>query len=378
MRRTAETAAVVKADAYGLGMEQVAPVLRRAGCRTFFVAHVDEGVVLRGLLGSGPAVVVLHGPPPGTERLFHEHGLIPVLNSLEQIAGWQGAVAGRDSGPVAFLHIDTGMSRLGLSASDVETLTGDADRLRGVRIGLVMSHLACADRPDDPANPAQLADFNRLRARLPAAPASLAASSGIFLGPEYHLDLVRPGAALYGVAPNESGPNPMAPVVRLQGCVVQSRTIPPGTGVGYGATFRAATQRRIATVAVGYADGFLRGFSNRGAVWLGRARLPIVGRVSMDSLTVDVTDHEGPPILPGTLGRSDRAGQSARRSGAGGRDDRLRAADQPRPPLRAPLRRRVAAARACSQGLPPGPTPRLRCGPARRRAWFPSASPCGR
>lgn len=293
--RGAECAAVVKADAYGLGMARIAPVLRDAGCRTFFVAHVDGGIALRGVLGQMPTIAVLHGPPPGTEALFAEYDLVPVLNSLEQIAFWRGA------GGHAFLHVDTGMSRFGLAPCDVATLADDPALLRGVNIGLVMSHLACADTPAHHANTMQRDLFERLRQRLPPAPASLAASSGIFLGAEYHLDMVRPGAALYGIAPDDSGANPMAPVVRLQGCVVQVRSIPAGATVGYGATFRAAAERRIATVAAGYADGFTRVFGNRGAVWLDGTRLPIVGRVSMDSITVDVTDHAGPPVGPGTL-----------------------------------------------------------------------------
>ena len=291
----AECAAVVKADAYGLGAAWIAPALRRAGCRTFFVAHVDEGIALRGALAQGPVIAVLHGPPPGTEALFVEHDLVPVLNSLEQIAGWRAV------GRIAYLHVDTGMSRFGLAASEVTALADDPALLRGVPVGLVMSHLACADTPAHAANPAQLALFERLRARLPPAPASLAASSGIFLGGAYHFDMVRPGAALYGIAPDDSGTNPMAPVMRLQGCVAQVRSIPAGATVGYGATYRSAGERRIATVAAGYADGFARAFSNRGAVWLRGTRLPIVGRVSMDSITVDVTDYPGPPIAPGAL-----------------------------------------------------------------------------
>ncbi len=291
-------AAVVKADAYGLGAAQVAPALRRAGCDVFFVAHLDEGIALRAALGGGATVAVLHGPPPKAEPAFTAHDLTPVLNSPEQIAAWRAHAAFRRTRLAAFLHIDTGMSRLGLSATQVAAAAADPDAMRGIDVTLVMSHLACADQPEHPANTEQLVRFQALRRLLPPAPASLSASSGIFLGAAFHLDLVRPGAAVYGIAPHRARGNPTRAVVRLQGRVAQLRDIPAGAAIGYGATLRAARPMRLATVAVGYGDGLPRSLGNRGAAWLDHHRLPIVGRVSMDSLTLDAT---GAPVGLGAL-----------------------------------------------------------------------------
>ena len=280
--------AAIKADAYGLGAAQVGPALARAGCRDFFVAHLDEGVALRPRL-PGAAIHVLNGVLPGEEAEFATHDLIPVLNSLPQLDRW--AKWGRQHGPrSAALHIDTGMSRLGLEAPDVETLVGDTARLNGIDLRLIVSHLACAEEPDNPMNATQRAAFERARGRLPHARASLANSSGIFLGPDYQFDLARPGAALYGVNPTPGRPNPMLPVVRLEGRVIQVRDIDHPRTVGYGAAHSVRRRSKIATVAIGYADGYLRSLSGRGMCRLAGLEVPIVGRVSMDLITVDVTD----------------------------------------------------------------------------------------
>ncbi|GAO00142.1 alanine racemase [Komagataeibacter xylinus NBRC 13693] len=288
---TATCAAVVKADAYGLGAHRVAPVLEQAGAHTFFVAHLEEGIRLRCCISRSSRIFVLHGPMPGTEAEFTDHDLLPVLNSMEQIAGWH-AHAGRTGTPLpAALQVDTGMSRFGLSDTDIATLSARPDLLDGIDTRLVMSHLACADTPASPANAMQRDRLRAMAARLPTAPLALSASSGIFLGPDYHFDLVRPGAALYGLAPNENAPNPLRPTVRLAARIVQRRAITTGDGVGYGLTWRATGPRRIATLGIGYADGFLRhGADGGGCAWLGEYRLPILGRISMDSTTVDVTD----------------------------------------------------------------------------------------
>ncbi|WP_419728064.1 alanine racemase [Lichenicola sp.] len=291
----AECAAVVKADAYGLGIDRVAPALSAAGCRSFFVAHLAEAVTLRRLLPDR-TVFVLNGLPPGTAPDFAAHRLLPVLNSPEQIAEWQAHAVMAGQRLPAALQIDTGMSRFGLAAADLARLASEPEPFAGIDTRLVMSHLGCADTPDHPANAMQLAGFQALRPLLPAAASSLAASSGIFLGRPFHLDMVRPGAALFGVPPTAGQLNPMRPVVRLQGRVVQTRLIQPGDWVGYGATFVATRPTRIATVAIGYADGFLR--SSQGGVACGPAgeMLPIVGRISMDCLAVDVTDLAEPPV----------------------------------------------------------------------------------
>ena len=286
----AQCGAAVKADAYGLGAIPVAQALAAEGCRHFFVAHLDEGIALRPHLPADADVFVLHGTLPDAEAEFIEHRLIPVLNSACQVAGWRQAA--RDAGrqlPAA-VQVDTGMSRLGLSRTEVGNWLDDPDFLRGIELRFLMSHLACAERQDHPMNGAQLEAFHALRKVLPRARASFANSSGIFLGPEYHFDLVRPGAALYGIAPIHGAPNPMAPVVTLQAKVIQTRVIERGECVGYGATYRAAGQRRIATIAAGYADGWLRSLSGRGYALAGDVRLPVVGNVSMDTFALDVTD----------------------------------------------------------------------------------------
>ncbi|MCE2563421.1 alanine racemase [Komagataeibacter sp. FNDCF1] len=286
----ATCAAVVKADAYGLGAHRVGPVLERAGAKVFFVAHLEEGMRLRPHVSATAAIFVLHGPMPGTEAEFTRHALLPVLNSMEQIAGWCGHAAQMGRPLPAALQVDTGMSRFGLSDADVAVLAARPALLDGIGTQLVMSHLACADTPASPANAMQRDRLHAMAARLPAAPLALAASSGIFLGVDYHFNLVRPGAALYGLAPNADGPNPLHPTVRLRARIVQKRTIGAGDGVGYGLTWRAPGPRRIATLGIGYADGFLRqGANNGGCAWLDAYRLPILGRISMDSTTVDVS-----------------------------------------------------------------------------------------
>ncbi|MBS0965108.1 alanine racemase [Acetobacter okinawensis] len=282
-------AAVVKADAYGLGAAQVAPALVGAGATQFFVAHVDEGLALRPHVGAQVGITVLHGPRPDAVEACLAHGLRPVLNSMEQI-GWVRAVARQRQQQLGVvLQLDTGMSRFGLSADDVRQIAADPTLLDGLKVELVMSHLACADEPANPANAAQAARLVEYAAVLPVrAPLSLAASSGVFLGPDYHFDLVRPGAALYGVAPHPGAPNPLRAVVSLKAHVLQTRTLSRGDRVGYGLTWKAEGPCRVATIAVGYADGFIRARAN-GSAWFGGQALPILGRISMDSMTVDIS-----------------------------------------------------------------------------------------
>src|SRR5690606_16063815 len=191
--------------------------------------------------------------------------------------------------------------RLGLDDDELATLAAAPARLDGVDLQLLMSHLACADQPDHPLNAEQLARFRAARGRLPAMPASLANSSGIFLGPEYRFDMARPGAALYGVNPQPGRPNPMAPVVRLQARILQVRRIDSPRTVGYGATHRAARPSTIATIALGYADGYLRSLSNRGSCLIGEHRVPVVGRISMDLVTLDVTGVPDGLARPGAV-----------------------------------------------------------------------------
>ena len=288
--RPAACAGVVKADAYGLGMARVAPALAAAGCRDFFVAHLDEGMALRRILGGEAAIAVLHGPPPGTGGAFVRDNLIPVLNSAAQAQDW--AAVGPAAGSV-MLQVDTGMGRLGVPEAELPALPE-------LDLCMVMSHLACADEPDHLANAEQRAAFERLRRRWPGVPASLAASSGIFLGQGFHADMVRPGAALYGVAPSRSQPA-LRPVVRLQARVIQTRRVGAGAGIGYGHSWRAAGAATIATIAAGYADGLPRSGSSRGCAWLGDMALPVVGRVSMDSITLDASAAPAGSLEPGAL-----------------------------------------------------------------------------
>ncbi len=294
-------AAVVKADGYGLGAVAVARRLERAGCGHFFVAHLHEGVLLRAAVSRTSAIYVLNGPPPGASAEMRRHELIPVLNSMQQVTEWRAL--SRDIGrpQAAALQVDTGMSRFGLSMPELRSLSDDPDELLGLKLVLLMSHLGCAETPAHPLNVEQRARFAECLRLLPGVPASLAASSGIFHGPETHFQMVRPGAALYGVNPTPGCPNPMRPVIRLLGRIVQTRWIEPGASVGYGARYVAPAPRRIATVAVGYADGFLRAAERGGRTTvLDGMRLAIVGRVSMDCLGLDITPIGDAELPAGT------------------------------------------------------------------------------
>ncbi|MCD2517286.1 alanine racemase [Massilia sp. G4R7] len=288
-------AAVMKADAYGLGMEQVAPALALEGCRVFFTAHLQEAIALRQLVPEHCVIYVLHGPPPGTAKDFFQYDLTPVLNEPGQLQEWRRLAHKLGRELPAAIQLDTGMSRMGFAPADLSAL-GD---LAGVRPALVMSHLACADEPDHPMNEAQRRRFDSLRGLLPGVPASLANSSGVFLGPGYHYDLLRPGAALYGINPQPGRPTPLRQAVSLHARVVQVRSVCEGDVVGYGAHHVCAGERRIATVSVGYADGWQRSLSGRGQAAVDGVIVPIVGRVSMDSMGLDVTGIDPERVVPG-------------------------------------------------------------------------------
>ena len=296
----AETTAVVKADAYGLGLDPVAPVLAAAGCKTFFVATLDEGMALRDLL-PGADIHLLNGVAAGGEAVMKSARLVPVLNSAEDARRWCKFQAGHGGKLLADIHLDTGMSRLGMEAGELATLLDDAALRGSLEIDCVLSHLACADDPGSAMNGEQLAAFNRQRGTLKARRAGIAASSGIFLGAEFHLDLVRPGVALYGVNPTPTEPNPMAQVIRLQGKILQVRQVDTPRTVGYGATLSIVRPTRIATVAVGYADGYLRSAGNEAVAYVGDVAAPVLGRVSMDLTTLDITDAPLNMAQPGVL-----------------------------------------------------------------------------
>lgn len=284
--------AVLKADAYGLGAAQVAPALFAAGCRHVFVAHLDEALAIRPLL-PGAMVAVLNGLWPGDADAYVAHDVHPVLGSLHEVHEW--AALGRRLGRTlpALLHVDTGMNRLGLSPDECAALADAPERLDGVAVAYVMTHLVSAELPGDPVNEDQRARFRAACARLPPAASSLANSSGLFLGPGFASDLARPGAALYGVNPTPGRPNPMRATVRLRARIVQVRDVPAGARVGYNGQWQAARASRIATVSVGYADGLLRSLSNRAVAAFDGRVAPLVGRVSMDLSTFDVTDVPG-------------------------------------------------------------------------------------
>jgi len=254
-----ETAAVVKADAYGLGLTKVAPALQEAGAKTFFVAQLHEGIELRELLGSKPTIYILSGYMPGAAPHIQAHNLI------------------------------SGMNRLGIEAVE---LTGEMMTLASLDLRLVMSHLACADEALHPMNAAQLGAFSTLSMPYMMKPRSLAATGGTLLGPTYHFNMTRPGIGLYGGEPFKDA----KPVVNLALPVIQTRTVMPGEVVGYGGTFVAKRLSKIATVMGGYADGLIRAMGPKAALYAGSTRCPVVGRVSMDMITVDITDLDETPV----------------------------------------------------------------------------------
>ncbi len=295
-------AAVVKADAYGLGAALVAPPLFAAGCRHFFTAHLGEALALRPRL-PGAMLAVLNGlgPAPGDDVIdaFAHHDLVPVLGTLAEIAVFAAAANRLGRRLPAILHIDTGMARLGLEDAELDRLAQAPALLQGLDLRFVMTHLVAGETAADPLNEAQRQRFASACARLPPAKRSLANSSGIFLGPAFASDLARAGAALYGInpIPHAGGGNPMRLACRLRARVLQVREVPEGAPVGYNATWRAARPSRIATLGIGYADGWPFRLAGQGMAFFDGTPVPLVGRVSMDLITCDITAHPG--IGPG-------------------------------------------------------------------------------
>jgi alanine racemase len=293
-----EVAAVVKADGYGLGAREVAAALWQGRCRTFFVAHPEEGVALRSALPDA-TIFVLHGLQRGSGEALADAALIPVLNHPGELARYVALARRRGRRLPAVLQIDSGMCRLGFAAPELEGI--DQAQLAALDVRLVMSHLACAEDASHPMNREQRARFDRLRRLVPDAPASLANSSGIFLEPAFHYQLCRPGVALYGVNPTPAHANPMARVVTLEAPVLQVHEAAAPSSVGYGATYRTSAGARIATVPVGYADGYLRSASSRASARIGGVEVPLAGRVSMDLISLDVTALPTETVRPGTM-----------------------------------------------------------------------------
>jgi alanine racemase len=289
----AECAGVVKGDAYGCGAAPVTKALLAAGCKTFFVATLSEAAAVRAVAPSA-VIYVLDGFFPTTGDEFARLNCQPVIGDLYELAEWDVFRRRTGWGGGAALHIDTGMNRLGLTVTEAQGIVpritvGDHG------ITLVISHLACADTLNHPMNAKQITAFREIASQFAGVPSSLSASSGIFLGPQFALDMVRPGAALYGINPTPESDNPMQPVVELQARIVQVRSVERGDTVGYGATWSARRPTRIAVLSAGYADGYFRAAGSndgtRGAdVVIAGQRCPVAGRVSMDLLAVDITD----------------------------------------------------------------------------------------
>jgi len=289
----AECASVVKANAYGCGTEPVVRALAAAGCKTFFVATLDEARAARAATKAA-TIYTLNGFFQNCGDKFAEINCQPVIGDLNELAEWD--VFCRRSGWAggAAIHIDTGMNRLGLSIADAQAIVprinaGDHG------ITLVMSHLACAESPDHPLNTRQAAAFREIAQQFSGVPASLANSSGTFLGSQFQFDLVRPGAALYGVNPTPEADNPMAPVVELKARILQTRSVERGDSVGYGATWTARRPTKLAVISAGYADGYFRAAggsdgTRSAEVIVAGKRCPIAGRISMDLIAIDITD----------------------------------------------------------------------------------------
>ena len=281
------TGAVIKADAYGHGLSQVAETLQDAGCDHFFVAHSFEAEATRAVLGSHPNIYVLNGPAPDEEALYRENALSPVINSAFQFRTMVDWLVDGVKMPRGYvLHFDTGMNRLGLPLKDASDI---ADAIQAQTPSLIMSHLACAEDADASMNVHQAELLASLSKTFPGLPFSFSNSGGVWLGEGYHHALTRPGIALYG---GGSAPEGIAllPGMTLSAPILQVRELETGETVGYNATWRAEAKTLVATLAIGYGDGFPRSASNKGFAALGGRRCPILGRVSMDLITIDVTN----------------------------------------------------------------------------------------
>ena len=301
---TTKTAAVVKANGYGLGSCAVATALAQAGCKLFFVASLTEAIELRAVLRQTGHVdlpiMVLHGVQRGQEADFTAHQLEPVLNDLEQISRWRLYAAKTGTTLPALLHYDTGMSRLGLDADQGSWLIQNREALNGLKLTYIMSHLVSGELVDDPVNVRQLTSFNKFHSSFSNIPASIANSAGSFLGSDYHFSMTRPGIALYGIHPFEGLDSPLQPALDWQARILQIRNAAAGDKVGYGGTHQLTRDSQIATLGVGYADGYRRQLGGMATVSICGRPAPVIGRVSMDSITVDVTGFNQESLRTGT------------------------------------------------------------------------------
>lgn len=293
-----DIAVAVKADAYGLGANAVAQALSACGCSEFFVAHIDEAIALRRSLPLA-TINVLSGLMPGTEEDMVEHRLTPTIINLQQLRNWQQRAITHGRQLPTGLHIDSGMHRTGLPKKESALLARERDRLNGLLVTHIISHLASADDPQSGQPEEQLKRFNAVIQKLPRARTSIANSSAIFRDRAFHLDLVRPGIAIYGGNPQPGKPNPMETAVVLEAPILQVVDAAAGDLIGYNATYKTTRKGRHAIIAAGYADGVLRSTSNSGEVAIHGKRCPVIGRISMDLTIVDVTDVPESLLYPG-------------------------------------------------------------------------------
>jgi alanine racemase len=296
----AETGAVVKADAYGLGMAPIAEALHRAGCKTFFTAHFSEALALRAAL-KNVTIVTMHGIPESAQAEAVARNITPVINYLSALESWSRFARLSGKSLPAFIHLDTGMNRLGLPPTEQKKLSEKSSLLEGITVKAWMSHFACSDEFNNSLTTQQRDRLKQTVSTLPKAPVCLCNSSGIFWGKDYVFDLTRPGVALYGGNPTLHKPNPMRAVLELQAPILQVRDVDTGMTVGYGATHRFTRKGRVATLALGYADGYHRALENRGTVMIGSHPAPLIGRISMDLITLDITDVPEAAAHPGAM-----------------------------------------------------------------------------
>ncbi len=286
-------AGVIKADGYGLGVDKVLATLENQDCAFYFVATLDEALHLRKL--TQKPIAMFGGLYHGAEDYYIHDNIIPVLNSLADIKAWQEQTQNHDIPLPAIIHFDTGMNRLGLGQDETQSLLNDQDRLKGLKLEYFMSHFACADDVGSPMTQEQYERFKTATAAFPTIKKSLCNSAGTFRSSDYHFDLLRPGMALYGLNPTPEQDNPMRPVVKLETRILQIRNVKKGETVGYGAIHHFEKDTAVATVALGYADGFLRSLSGKGHLYYKDTACPIIGRVSMDLVTIDIGALNTPP-----------------------------------------------------------------------------------
>ncbi|MBR1164548.1 alanine racemase [Bradyrhizobium elkanii] len=292
--------AVLKADAYGLGATRIAPFLASLGCAHFFVADVEEGVALRDVLPSSARIYMLYGALPGMELAAEQHNLLPILNSREQLEAWLRHCRLRNRALPAGIHVDTGLSRLGFSIDELRAIAENRSGFSELPVVLFMSQLACAEWRDEICLQ-QLNRFRRLSHLFPNAHLSLSNSAGLFAGREFHFDLVRSGGGIFGFSTSEDPDFKPMQVVHLRTQIIQCRKVEHGEAIGYFRSYTVKKRMRVATAAIGYADGFPRTLGNRGHVFIYGRRAPIVGFVSMDLITIDVTDLPESWTPPGTV-----------------------------------------------------------------------------